>query len=224
MSQTTIATPAAGPATAAPEIVGDDHPVFVFHPGLESFAWFAEARPARLDELIVARGCQLVGMGLPGHAGGGLIRFSERYIAQAADEALAVLEQRGHPAAAAIGVGLGGLVAIELAVRAEGRISCVIVDSLPGAASMEPWRNARGTVNENQYRRFVQDIAVRSGYPFLSGAAPCPTLVFACTEPPAALRGAPGTRLVELTCSPPACRSAARIFVREVERFLAAYA
>ena len=225
------------------QVIGHDVPVLLVHHALGTFAGYSDPQLGNVVEWIVARGCRVVGYDLAGHGGsGGRELFPDAYLERSVADAQAVLDAAEIPTAAVVGVGFGGLVALNLAASAPRRVSCVLVDSLPGvheAIGPEPWPGLNemgpraGTAFGEAYRGYLAGLAGQSGYPFLAGRPHCPGLLVAPGEAdgPAAIalhevaRRAPSMAVAMVPGSaPPACWSAPRFFLREVERFLAAYA
>lgn len=225
------------------QVLGHDVPVLLVHHALGSFAGYSDPHLGNVAEWIVARGCRVVGFDLPGHgSSGGRELFPDAYLERSVADALAVLDAVEVPTAAVVGIGFGGLVALNLAAGAPRRVSCLLIDSLPGvheAIGPEPWPGLdemgprAGAAFGVAYRAYLADLASRPGYPFLAGRPHCPGLLIAPGEADGAAaialhdvaRRAPSLAAAMVPgTAPPACWSAPRFFLRETERFLAAYA
>ncbi len=223
--------------------IGHDVPVLLIHHALGTFAGYSDPHLGNVAEWIVARGCRVVGFDLAGHgASGGREFFPDACLERSVADAQAVLDALEISSAAVIGVGFGGLVALNLAAGAPRRVSCVLVDSLPGiheALGPEPWPGLNemgpraGAAFGVAYRDYLAGLAAQPGYPFLAGRPHCPGLLVASGEAdgPAAIalhevaRRAPAMAVAMVPgAAPPACWSAPRYFLQEAERFLAAYA
>lgn len=227
----------------AGQAIGDDVPVLLIHHALGTFAGYSDPQIGNVAEWIAARGCRVIGFDLPGHGGsGGRDLFPEWYLERSIGDAQAVLDALEVPVAAVVGVGFGGLVALNLAASAPRRVSCVLADSPPGiheAIGPEPWPGLNemgpraGTAFGESYRAYLGTLSREPGFPFLAGRPHCPGLIVAAGEAdgPAAIalhevgRRAPSIAVATVPGSaPPACWSSPRFFLREAERFLAAYA
>lgn len=225
------------------QVIGHDVPVLVIHHALGTFAGYSDPHLGNVVEWVAARGCQVIGFDLPGHGrSGGREPFPEGYLERSLGDAQAVLDAADVPAAAVIGVGFGGLVALNLAASSPRRVSCVLADSPPGiheAVGPEPWPGLNemgpraGAAFGESYRAYLERLSREPGYPFLAGRPHCPGLIVAAGEADGAAAIAlheVGRRSPTFTVAmvpglaPPACWSSPRFFLREAERFLAAYA
>ncbi len=229
-------------AEVAVREVGTDVPVLLLHEALAGAQPYFE--PGRLAEQVAARGCRVIGFDLPGHGDGSAtgpareIRFDVETVEEVAGRALEILDAEGiEQASAAIGIGFGGLVALRLATMLPSRVRCVVADSPPGMtpdAPAEPWP-ADGEAASHPLRTawdaFVSRIDGEDPYGWLAGAIQVPALITigAEADDPSTerlfdvARRLPAQMALLPGASPPAHRSAAAFFLRELERFLAAH-
>lgn len=124
--------------------VGEDVPVLFLHPAMASFSEFLLHPRGGIPTALAARGCRVVGFDLPGHGQSGqLAEYPEDFLERCVEDAQVVLDTAEiEKAGAVIGIGFGGIVAVELAARIPGRFNCVVADSLPGivhSVPFEPW-------------------------------------------------------------------------------------
>ncbi|RMF71850.1 MAG: alpha/beta fold hydrolase [Acidobacteria bacterium] len=240
-SETRVRTLALSEAEVAVREVGSDVPVLLLHEALGRAAPYFE--PGSLAEQIAARGCRVIGFDLPGHGEPGTfetaerIRFDAETIEEVAARALEILDVQGvEQAAAAIGVGFGGLVALRLGAILPRRVGCVVADSPPGLtpdAPAEPWSGASGVAHPlgTAWDAFVARLDGEDPYGWLAGTIQVPALITigAQADDPSTerlfdvARRLPAQVALLPGAGPPAYRSARAFFLREVERFLAAH-
>ncbi len=219
------------------EEVGSDSPVLFLPHALGRFEDYRGTRGGQLAEQIAARGCCVLGADLPDiRTDGTHLEADPGRIDQLALAAETLLNERALFRAPVIGVGLGGLVALRMAARAPRRVPAVVADSPPGAglAPAEPWdahptqrRTAEGAEprlgDQKRWRQvFVETVK----------ALRVPTLIVGGSDVPACepatlysvTRPLPEVHVALLPAEhAPACLDAPSFFLREVERFLAAY-
>ncbi len=224
--------------------VGTDVPVLLIHEALGSTAAYFDPERGALAEAIAARGCRVVAFDLPGHGlsdavPGGL---PPDFVERCAVDAVEVLDAvHGGQTGAVIGVGFGGLVALRLAAMLPRRFNCAIADSPPGlmpGGAVEPFTLAdkRGEPKRPNlvaaWQTFAERLAGEDPYQRLRGTMQCPVLITFCgssdsTEAARVYRLArefPAQVAILPGEVPPASWNAPGFFLREVERFLAAYA
>ncbi len=244
MSQIT----ASGRDVARPEYtlhvdeIGEDVPVLLIHPALGSWGALHEDGPS-IPEAIAARGCRVIGFDLAGHGHSDpLPEFPDDFLERSVADAVAVLESCGiGAAAAAIGIGFGGVVALRLAALARRRVRCVVADSVPGilaSTPTEPWPGLDATAHHGydptaSWLRYAEELS-GAGRLYPAGMRiDVPTLIIACGAESTAeahrmydfARNIGGAQVAwaPVEC-PPVCRTATPYFINELEMFLAAYA
>lgn len=226
------------------EVVGDDAPVLLLHQAFGSFASFHDTDRGNVAQWLEARGCRVIGIDLPGHGRSYRVEeFTADYLDQCVEDVSAVVAHLGIQRAAVVAVGFGALVALRVAANYPHLASCVVADSLPGVSPAVPFEPWPGLVpshallgRERQltsWRRFAQRLDSEPILPEPKRVR-CPVLLAVCGDsnssdlvagvyelaqslPHGNVALLPGDR-------PPACWQSPGFFVREVERFLAAYA
>lgn len=223
--------------------LGDEVPVLVIHHALGSFAQYSNPETGDLAQWLTARGCQVIGFDLDGHAASASPRqaFPDDHLQRCVDDACTVIGEVGAFPLPVIGIGFGGLVALRLAADLGELVQCVVADSPSGLCPgipFEPWDLPRsGATIDEQQRLAWREFTATSR---LSGIFPepqqvrCPVLITVCGDAlaPDALAGVyewsraqPAATVAVLPgAKPPACWEAPSYFVREIERFLAGYA
>ncbi|MFN7964090.1 MAG: alpha/beta fold hydrolase [Acidobacteriota bacterium] len=225
-------------------VVGDEVPVLLLHHALGSFDAYTSAEHDNVAEWLAARGCQVVGFDLEGHGDSeSLAEFPDDYLTRCVDDACAILGTIGSSPTPVVGVGFGALIALELAATHPELVACVVADSPPGvcpAVSYEPWPalafappHSEESARLAAWRRFTARAAERPVLPEPKSIG-CPVLLTVCADicAPELLTGLydwahalpQGSVALLPGDQPPGCWQAPGFFIREVERFLAAYA
>lgn len=226
--------------------VGEDVPVLFLHPGMASFSEFMLHPQGGIPAALAARGCRVVGFDLPGHGQSGpLTEFPADFLERCVMDAQAVLDTAGvEKAGAVIGIGFGGIVAVELAARIPSRINCVVADSLPGIVNsvpFEPWGQQFWDPDSGEPGSDILPAWLKYTEIFRNDRSAvnselrlCQPTLWICGSPsdlqevrdvyslarqmgPVQVAWAP-------SAAPPACFNSPRFFWLEVERFLAAHA
>jgi pimeloyl-ACP methyl ester carboxylesterase len=223
--------------------VGTDVPVLLLHQALGSAEMYSDARLGNVSEWLAARGCRVISYDLPGHGcSDSFDEFPDDFIDQAAVDALDLLDALGlDEAAAVIGVGFGGLVALRLAAMLPLRVRCAVADSPPLLepwVPFEPWPGLPPAKQDQarrlpeRWERYARSLSATDPLRTLAGALQCPAMVLVPADNPgpeaSRLQAAARALSARLTLvpadGPPTCWRAPGFFVREVEGFLASYA
>ncbi|NJN63979.1 MAG: alpha/beta hydrolase, partial [Acidobacteria bacterium] len=180
---------------------------------------------------------------LPGHGQSERVAsFPPDFVERSAVDAIEVLDAcHGGHAGAVIGIGFGGLVALRLAAMLPKHVNCAIADSPPGlmpGGPVEPFQMAQDRNGETPaelmtaWKRLATRLGQDDPYQRLRGTIQCPVLITFCGSSDAPDAGRVYRLARELPAQvailpgdvPPASWNAPGFFLREVERFLAAYA
>jgi pimeloyl-ACP methyl ester carboxylesterase len=219
--------------------------VLLIHHALGSSRLYSDPRLGSVSEWVAARGCRVISYDLPGHGRSDpLNAIEEDFVERCAVDAMGVLEACGvGHAAAVIGVGFGGLVALRIGAMLPKSANCVIADSAPGLLPSAPWEPWPGLMEpsddeqvsialEHAWSRYAISMAERDPYEQLAGNMQCPSLlVFSSggearsTQKLYATARALGSQVALVPGdAPPTCWRSPSFFVREVEKFLASFA